>query len=82
MRVYHAVFCGGRTHWVVVSGECDRRTKRKPHSRDRHRGPKRCLLHAPTATRDGRLGGGTADGSTDRAIGAPETHAEVRITWT
>ena len=29
MRVYHAVFCGGRTHWVVVSGECDRRTKRK-----------------------------------------------------
>ena len=64
MRVYHAVFCGGRTHWVVVSAAAAQN-----RMRDRYCGPKRCLLHAPTAV------GGTADG-TDQSTGDTENMAE------
>ena len=66
MRVCHAVFCGGgRTHWVLVVSAAAAQNR----MRDRHRGPKRCLLHAPTAV------GGTADG-TDRSTGDTENMGE------
>ena len=50
-RVSHATFCAGRTQWVVVSAAAA-----KNRMRNRQRGPKRRVPHAPTAI------GGIADG--------------------
>ena len=51
MRVLHAVFCDGRTQWVVLSAAAA-----KNRVRNRQRGPKRRVPHAPMAI------GGIADG--------------------
>ena len=50
-RVPHAVFCDGRTQWVVLSA-----TIAKNRMGNAYSGPKRRVPHAPTAI------GGIADG--------------------
>ena len=58
MSVAHAVCCGGRTQWVVVSAAAA--TNRAGNA---HGGPKRDVRHAPTTVR------GTAAGTRRSTVG-------------
>ena len=44
MSVYHSVFCGGRTQWVVLSAPTTQNCVKNARG-----GPKRRLQQAPTA---------------------------------
>ena len=55
MRVPHAVFCDGRTQWVVLSAAAA-----KHRMENAHAAPKRRVPHAPTAIHAAI--GGIADG--------------------
>ena len=58
VSVYHAVFCGRHTQWVLLSVPAA-----KNRVRNAHAGPKRRLSHAPTAVR------GTAAGTRRSPVG-------------